>query len=219
MFRSLLLVALVLFTTSSADAQRRGERDAFGRAGAFAVAFEAEWLAVRPFMGGVGGRYWLEDKTVLTGSFSLRASDEEFTIDRPDPSPGAESNDDGLRLGFGVGVERHFGRSQRISPFVAIGTEFAIDRRERIDRDDEGFENRSDLETQTLGGAVFLGGEYRFAPGLTLAAAHAFGVSYQWGESVNVLAAPDVEPMRSTQDISRLALGTSTTSLTLSVYF
>lgn len=225
--RRLLPLFLALLLAAPADAQRRQDRedrvrreedrDAFGRDGAFALAFQAGWLFVGPFLGGAGGRYWVTDQTVLTAS--LRAG--AFTADQ-DPSGDGDQPDeenDGYQLGLSAAVERHFGRSRRVSPFVALGTDFTAYRDENENTFPDGGRVRSARRTTAVGGSVFVGAEYRFAPGLTLGAAHALGASYEWGTFVNEQDFPEGEPTRIEQDLSVFRFGTSTTTLTLSVYF
>jgi hypothetical protein len=221
--RFILLVLLALLLAAPADAQRRRDRDrpthdTFGEAGAFALAFSAGWLYAGPFMGGAGGRYWLTDRAVLTGS--LRAGIQSRDLDDTGETP-SDDRQDYYEAGLGLGIERHFGRSTRVSPFVALGTDFSVRRRDDESSYDGGGSRTSTYRTQTVGGSVFAGVEYRFAPSLTLAAAHAFGASYEWGEQTERAIPPSGqgEPFEHDVDLSAFRLGTSTTTLTLSVYF
>lgn len=212
----LSLLLLVLLTSHPAEAQRRHQHDAFGEAGRFALAFEASWLAVGPFMGGVGGRYWVADRTVLTAS--LRGGG--FLADREFEDGGRPQDEsDAYQTGLSLGVERHAGRSRRVSPFVALGTSFDVRHRESFSAFPEGGSARDTEETLALGGSLFVGAEYRFAPGLTLAAAHALGAEYSWGEFSTRRDDPDGGGDFFRGDLSTFSFGTSTTRLVLSVYF
>lgn len=203
MLRYALLFAFVLLTLGPAEAQRH-HGDRFARAGDFALAFEAEWLAVRPFMGGVGGRYWVGDRSVLTASLGFGAAAQDD----------GRSESDGFRAGLGVGLEQHLGGSRRVSPFVAVGTEVNYEQSENNAVRSDGLPVRSERRLVSIGGALYAGVEYRFAQQVTLAAAHSVGVTYRQGEEVR-----DDPDGREASDISQVLGGTGTTSLVLSIYF
>lgn len=210
MMRPLFIALVLLLAGTPADAQRPRDRDAVGQRGDFALAFEATWLAVQPFMGGVGGRYWIGDRTVVTGSVGVGTA----TLDTDDDAT-VERDESSYRIGLGVGVERHLRTPRgRVSPFVALGTEFTM-----TGRDDEfvlpdGSAQSYEQSGQAVGAAAFVGAEYRFAPGLTLAAAHSVGLTYEWGESVRI-----VNGQPEGDDYRQLLAGTGLTSLILSIYF
>lgn len=206
---ALVCTFLLSLAAPDATAQRRGrDDDTFGRRGAAALSFSASWLSVGPFLGGAGGRYWLSDRTVLTGTVGLGASDRDIDDE------GRESR--GFRTGLGLGLEQHFGRSRRVSPFVAVGVEGGYEElRDTFVPPDPGAPTvEREQRAGYVGGALYVGAEYRFAPSLTLAAAHQLGVAYRRGEQANRGGGADLE-----EDFSEIVAGTSTTALVLSVYF
>lgn len=213
----LSLLLLVLLTSHPAEAQRRHQHDAFGEAGRFALAFEASWLAVGPFMGGAGGRYWLTDHTVLTASLRAGGFLSDRTFESTDGRPSEDS--DGYQTGVSLGAERHFGHSRRVSPFVALGGSFDVRHGESFAFFPDGGSASNTEEILALGSSLFVGAEYRFAPGLTLAAAHALGAEYEWGTFSTRRDTPDGGADFFEGDLSSFSFGTSTTRLVLSVYF
>ncbi|HYE96521.1 MAG TPA: hypothetical protein VD962_09960, partial [Rubricoccaceae bacterium] len=78
-------------------------------------------------------------------------------------------------------------------------------------------------ERTAFGAALVVGAEYRFAPGLTLGATHAFGLSVERGEErrrhVDEIPGNPPRDVETLQEFSAFRVGTNTTTLFLSVYF
>jgi hypothetical protein len=235
--RLLLLLALAALAAAPADAQRRRGRDddgAFARKGDAALTFSFDALSPGPFEGGVGGRFWVSDRVVAAASLG-------FGYGRVDAGYGDQ---DALTTSFALGVERHFGRSRRVSPFVALGARVdhvAFDREDVYyyappcvpEEPCPAYGVPFSVETRetSVGGALFLGAEVRVLEGVTLAAAHSLGVTYTRG-SVDAPPIyypgfpPGCERCEPTPagDLSllspdRVTFGTGTSALTLSIYF
>jgi len=170
-----------------------------------ALSFNFNGLNLSTYYGGVGGRLWISESTVLNASIGGSISEREYEQ--------TEMTDNGLEkskyLNIGFGMENHFPAADDISLYLSTRLSFGLnDQYYRSPISD--YESTNRFYSYMFG--FGLGVEYWIFNRMSLSGQHLFNAYYENGENNN----PGNE-----EPINTKGYGVSfgTTSIMLSIYF
>lgn len=171
-----------------------------------ALSFNFNGLNLSTYYGGVGGRLWISESTVLNasigGSISERESLESEEIDN-----GLEKN---KYLILGIGMENHFPVTEDLSPYLSTRLSFGYsDQYYRYYNSSNEYQDV--IYSYYLG--IGLGVEYWIFDRISLSGQHLFNAYYEAGHRNTNGSATIV------QEVKGYGLAFGTTSLILSIYF
>jgi len=171
-----------------------------------AVSFNFNGLNLGGFNGGVGGRHWISESTVLnvsiSGSISERKYEKTANVEN-----GLEKN---KSLSLDLGVENHIKASDNFSPFLSYRVGYSIaDRYYKY-----VFNSNENIDkTYSLNLYFGLGIEYWILNRISLSGQHLFLARYSTGKNSTGGNTNDIQNTKGFQ------VGLGTSSLILSIYF
>ncbi len=171
-----------------------------------ALSFNFNGLNLSSYYGGVGGRWWISESTVLTGSIGGSISEREYEE--------TENTDKGLDkskyINIGFGMENHFTASDDLSLYLSTRLSFGYnDSYYRATT--YYFEGTENFYSYNLG--FGLGVEYWLFERMSFSGQHLFNAYYGTGERKS----QSTEEM--VQNTKGYGLSFGTTSIILSIYF
>ncbi|MCF8242573.1 MAG: hypothetical protein K9J16_14440 [Melioribacteraceae bacterium] len=172
-----------------------------------AVSFSFNGLNLGSFYGGVGGRTWLSETTVLNVNIGGTISEQEYEK--------TDVLDKGLnktkRLNLGVGIEKHFSGSTRLSPYYSFRLSIGLtDSYHRSSNStSENAENKMSYNFD-----FGMGLEYWLDKSISITGQHLFTLGYKTGSRSFWNGVSN-----QSQDLKEFNIGTGTTSIILSIYF
>ncbi len=175
--------------------------------------FEINSLSLQSFLGGIGGRTWLNDSFVLLASVGVgyNSNTTEETENR------TEGIDKTLSTGLNFGVEHHLQLSDNISPYITGRLSgFYSKQNFQPSVDTTSFYNEikeSVTKKYTVLLGVGFGVEFWLTNRISLAGQYLLSFSYGWGTTGSIY--PD-DPDR---DTSSFAFGTNNSAIILAIYF
>ncbi len=163
------LILVVLLSQQCLLAQE----DSTNRASSKALLFSFQGFNLG---GGVGGKYWLNDKYALRGTVSLSYSDQAWHNDllySYQDNPEYRS----YNVSLGAGIEDHFVLGHNISPYFGIvGNVGWVENDEKY-----SFRDSTTVRVvsgRSVGGSLLLGIEYRVISSISFAGEQTIGFSY-----------------------------------------
>lgn len=198
--KTLTLVLLISILSSFLFAQEESNYKTV------ALSFNFNGLNLSSYYGGVGGRLWISESTVLNASVGGSISEREYKE--------TEETDKGLEkkkyINIGFGMENHLTGSDNLSLYVSTRLSFGYsDDYQRYYY--PGSEYSSVTYSYNLG--FGLGVEYWIFERLSFAGQHLFNSYYEAGNRHTGGSATIV------QEIKGYGLSFGTTSIILSIYF
>lgn len=171
-----------------------------------ALSFNFNGLNLSTYYGGVGGRLWISESTVLNASIGGSISEREY-LETDEIDNGLEKN---KYLILGIGMENHFPVTEDLSPYLSTRLSFGYsDQYYRYYNSSNEYHDL--LYSYYLG--IGLGVEYWIFDRISLSGQHLFNAYYEAGHRNTNGSATIV------QEISGFGLAFGTTSLILSIYF
>ncbi|MEW5802577.1 MAG: hypothetical protein AB1847_10810 [bacterium] len=207
----LVIIAFPLIDCSITTAQQC--ELAGGRKAAKALSFSFNGLNINEFYGGVGGKYWISNKTALFGSFDFGA---RYDQDDPGQTYAGDSESRHNDMNLTIGMEKHFYPCRKVSPYWGfygrIGYSYTKTTEEPASEYDlKGEKEESSLDFST---GLMLGVEYWIVKDISLAAQYMCGASYYLEKTVLRQGEEEIKDTAAGFD-----LGLGAASLILSVYF
>lgn len=171
-----------------------------------ALSFNFNGLNLSNYYGGVGGRLWVSESTVLNASIGGSISEREYEPTE-ETEKGLEKN---KYLNIGLGMENHMMTSDNLSLYISTRLSFGYrDEYRRYYYQSSEYSNN--VYSYNLG--FGLGIEYWIFNRISFSGQHLFNAYYEIGNVHNASSAT-VE-----QNINGYGLSFGTTSLILSIYF
>ena len=171
-----------------------------------ALSFSFNGLNLGSYNGGVGGRRWISNSTVVNasigGSIYERKYDKTATLDN-----GLEKS---KSLYVGIGVENHLESSNDFSPFVSYRFEYGF--HNQFYRSAFG-SNEQRESTSSININVGFGVEYWILDRVSLSGQHLFNARYEFGERSTGGTPNEIQKIKGFQ------AGSGITSMILSIYF
>ena len=171
-----------------------------------ALSFSFNGLNLSSFYGGVGGRIWVSDNTVLNASIGGYINETDYekteTLDK-----GIQKN---KSLTVGIGLENHLDNFSDFSPYFS--TRISYSHTDQYYRSSIGYflqENKNNSINLNLGFGI----EYWIDKRISLSGQHLFYLGYNKGEQSTG------NPSDENQDTKGFQIGFGTTSMILSIYF
>lgn len=170
-----------------------------------ALSFSFNGLNLATYYGGVGGRIWVSNSTVLNASIGGAISERNYerteTLDK-----GLEKN---KSLTIGIGIENHFANANDFSPYFS--SRLSLGLYDRYYRYSSSRYLQTD-KTSSFNLDFGIGVEYWIIDRISVSGQHLFSMRYETGEQAG--SAPS-----EVQDIKGFGIGLGTTSIILSIYF
>jgi len=202
--KSLSFFALILCLSFVSIAQNNNYRTT-------ALSFSFNGFNLSSYYGGIGGRLWISESTVLNASFGGSISERKYdaTINYTN---GLEKN---KYLNIGIGIENHFDFSNDFSPYFSSRFSFGInDRYYRYSTNILDDFSDSKEKTYLYNLDFGFGVEYWILDRISFSGQHLFNIRYETGyRTIGGVST------RETQDVNGFALNLGTTSIMLSIYF
>lgn len=198
--KSFALFLLSLFLSSFLCAQENNNYKTI------AVSFNFNGLNLSTYYGGVGGRLWISESTVLNVSIGGSISEREY-LESEEIDNGLEKN---KYLILGIGMENHFPVTEDLSPYLS--TRFSFGYNDQYYRYYNSNNEYQDV-TYSYYLGIGLGVEYWIFDRISLSGQHLFNAYYEAGHRNTNGSATIV------QEIKGYGLAFGTTSLILSIYF
>lgn len=171
-----------------------------------ALSFNFNGLNLSSYYGGVGGRWWISQSTVLNGSIGGSISEREYEQ--------TEITDKGLEknkyLNIGFGMENHFTASDDLSLYLSTRLSFGYsDSYYRW----TNYSNESSENFYSYNLGFGLGIEYWLFERMSFSGQHLFNAYYGTGERKSQ------NPEEIVQNTKGYGVSFGTTSIILSIYF
>ena len=171
-----------------------------------ALSFSFNGLNLSSYYGGVGGRIWLSDNTVLNASIGGYISERDYekteTLDK-----GIQKN---KSLIIGIGMENHLEDLADFSPYFSTRISYSLT--DQYYRSSNGYSAQNN-KTNSVNLDFGFGIEYWINKRISLSGQHLFYLGYTTGEqSTGNLGEEN-------QNIKGFNVGVGTTSIILSIYF
>ena len=205
MLRKQMLVFMLLFVTSL-YAQEQDHRK-----GSKGLSFLFNGFNANHYDGGVGGKLWLSEKTNLNGNIIFnRNSKVQDGLENHTDNKDVET-----KFKIRLGLERHFSKVNKVSPFWGLGLGLDLPKRTIEPSIYEGAEVYKQV-TKTIGYELFstLGAEYRAFENMSFSVQHCFQFKYNSSKLEEKRGTITTE---SKSHWSNLGFGES--SLILTIYF
>ena len=171
-----------------------------------ALSFSFNGLNLSSYYGGIGGRMWLSDNTVLNASIggyiNERDYDKTETLDK-----GIQKN---KSLLIGIGLENHLEDFADFSPYFSTRISYSLT--DQYYRSSSGYFLQID-KTNSVNLDFGFGVEYWLNKRISLSGQHLFYLGYTTGEHSTG------NPGEENQNIKGFNVGVGTTSIMLSIYF
>ena len=171
-----------------------------------ALSFSFNGFNLSSYYGGVGGRYWVSESTVLNASVGGLISEREYEE--------TENLDNSLEkskyLSIGIGMENHIMDVDNLSPYFSSRISFGIS--DQYYRSVYGRSEQID-KTYSYNLDLGFGVEYWLIDRISLSGQHLFNIRYETGQRTVNNSNPE------TQDVKGFGVGFGTTSIMLSIYF
>ena len=198
--KSLTLVLLITFISTFLFAQEESNYKTV------ALSFNFNGLNLSSYYGGVGGRLWISESTVLNASIGGSISEREYEQ--------TEFTDKGLEknkyLNIGIGMENHFITADDLSLYLSTRLSFGYsDSYYRWTN--YSSENTENFYSYNLG--FGLGVEFWLFERMSFSGQHLFNAYYGTGERKSQ------NPEEIVQNTKGYGLSFGTTSIILSIYF
>jgi hypothetical protein len=175
-----------------------------------ALSFGFNGFNLSTYYGGIGGRLWISESTVLNTSFGGSISEKKYD-ETENYTNGLEKN---KYLNIGIGIENHLDFSDDFSPYFSYRFSFGInDRYYRYPTNISDVSSEAKEKTYSYNLDLGFGIEYWILERISFSGQHLFNIRYENGHRTVG------GPTRETQDVNGFALNLGTTSIILSIYF
>lgn len=170
-----------------------------------AISFNFNGLNLSSYYGGIGGRFWISESTVLNASIGASINETEYE-ETEEYKKGLTKN---KYLDVGCGMENHFPASDDLSLYLSARLSFGFnDYYYRSPTSD--YEQTERFYSYRLG--FGLGVEYWIFKRMSFSGQHLFNAYYGTGES-------NSSGFEGTRNTKGYGLSFGTTSIILSIYF
>lgn len=175
------------------------------------VSFSFNGFNLSSYYGGVGGRIWVSESTVLSVSLGGFINERKYNP-TANYTSGMEKN---KYLNAGIGVENHLNLSDDLSPYFSSRLSFGYnDRYFRYSSNIQDSFTDSKENIYSINLDFGFGIEFWIHDRISLSGQHLFNMRYETGQrTVGGVIAKDI------QDIRGFGLNLGTTSMILSIYF
>jgi len=178
-----------------------------------ALNFEANFISLSSFYGGIGGKTWLSDSYTLVASVGGNYSSN--TIDAAGNITKSEQTRTSVILNFGF--EKHFQMADNISPYLSARLSGSYEKSTSLPSWDTSNTNGTIKESKDsnygIGFNLGFGVELWLTNRISLSGQHLFSAYYYWG---TIVGYHEDSPE---QDKRSFRINTGTSAIILAIYF